>query len=36
VVYEKLGLAFLRRAWVNSDQMWATAFILAGVVTFVS
>jgi hypothetical protein len=34
VVYEKLGLTFLRRAWINSDQFWAAAFILAGVVTF--
>jgi hypothetical protein len=33
VVYEKLGLAFLRRAWLNSDQFWAGAFIVAGVVT---
>jgi hypothetical protein len=36
VVYEKVGLAILRRAWVNSDQVWAGAFVLAGVVTLVS
>ena len=30
VVYEKAGLTFLRRAWINSDQFWATAFVVAG------
>ena len=33
VVYQKLGLTFLRRAWLNSDQFWAGAFIVAGLVT---
>jgi hypothetical protein len=33
LVYEKLGLTFLRKAWINSDQFWAAAFILAGLVT---
>jgi len=36
VVYEKLGLTFLRKAWVNSDQFWAGAFIVAGLVTLLS
>jgi hypothetical protein len=36
VVYEKLGLTFLRKAWINSDHMWAGAFVIAGVVTLVS
>jgi hypothetical protein len=36
VVYEKLGLTFLRKAWFNSDQFWAAAFILAGLVTLVA
>jgi len=36
VVYEKLGLRFLRQAWVNSDQFWAGAFILAGMVTLLA
>ncbi len=36
VVYEKLGLRFLRKAWVNSDQFWAGAFILAGMVTLLA
>jgi hypothetical protein len=33
LVYEKLGLSFLRRAWINSDQAWAALFVLAGVAT---
>jgi hypothetical protein len=36
VVYEKVGLTFLRRAWLNSDQFWASAFVIAGVVTLAS
>jgi hypothetical protein len=36
VVYEKLGLTFLRRAWINSDQFWAGAFVAAGVVTLLT
>jgi hypothetical protein len=33
VVYEKLGVAVLRRVWVNSEHLWAGAFVLAGAVT---
>jgi len=33
VVYEKLGLEVLRRAWLNTDQLWAATFILAGALT---
>jgi hypothetical protein len=36
IVYEKVGLNVLRRAWVNTDQIWAFAFIAAAVVTFVT
>ena len=36
IVYEKLGLQILRRAWVNTDQLWAGAFVVAGVVTLFS
>jgi hypothetical protein len=36
VVYERAGLTFLRRAWINSDQFWAAAFVLAGLVTFLT
>lgn len=31
LVYEKIGLAILRRAWFNLDIMWAVALIAAGV-----
>ncbi len=33
VVYEKLGVAVLRRVWLNSEQLWAGAFVMAGGVT---
>jgi hypothetical protein len=36
VVYERVGLTFLRRAWVNSDQAWAAAFVGAGALTLVT
>ncbi|HZO87002.1 MAG TPA: hypothetical protein VFB38_01585 [Chthonomonadaceae bacterium] len=34
-VYEKVGLAILRRAWLNLDLLWAGALIGAGILTFV-
>jgi hypothetical protein len=36
VVYEKVGVAVLRRTWVNSDGLWAAAFVMAGAVTLVT
>ncbi len=33
VVYEKVGLEVLRRAWVNTDRLWAGVFIVAAAVT---
>ena len=33
VVYEKVGLALLRKSWFNLDRVWAGALIVAGVVT---
>jgi hypothetical protein len=36
VVYEKVGLGVLRRAWINTDHVWAGAFVVAGLVTLVS
>ena len=30
IVYHKLGLALLRRAWFNLDALWAIALIAAG------
>src|SRR5215217_6412165 len=29
VVYEKLGVAVVRQAWVNTEWLWAGAFVLA-------
>ena len=33
VVYSKLGLAILRKAWLNLDVMWAAALAITGLVT---
>jgi hypothetical protein len=33
LVYERLGVAFLRRAWVNVDLVWTVTLLVAGVVT---
>jgi hypothetical protein len=35
LVYEKFGLALLRRAWFNVDLLWAVALFIAGVVALV-
>ncbi|MGA2594805.1 MAG: hypothetical protein ABSH32_33315 [Bryobacteraceae bacterium] len=35
VVYQKLGLALLRRAWFNLDLVWAIALIATGVLAAV-
>ena len=35
VVYEKVGLAILRRAWVNLDLVWAVALIVTGALSLV-
>jgi hypothetical protein len=34
VVYEKLGLALLRHAWLNLDLLWAVALVAAGMLTW--
>jgi hypothetical protein len=31
VVYEKLGVAILRRAWFNIDLVWMLALMITGV-----
>jgi hypothetical protein len=36
VVYEWVGLAFLRRGWINLDLLWAVALLAAGAVLLVS
>jgi hypothetical protein len=33
VVYEKVGLAILRSAWINLDVIWAAALIAAGLLS---
>jgi hypothetical protein len=35
LVYEKLGLAILRRAWLNLDMIWAVSLLAAGVLVLV-
>jgi hypothetical protein len=35
VVYEKVGLAILRRAWINLDLVWAVALIVTGALSLV-
>ncbi len=35
LVYEKLGVAFLRHAWFNLDVLWAAALFIAGVLALV-
>jgi hypothetical protein len=36
VVYEKLGLEVLRRAWINTDRLWAATFFAAAIVTLIT
>jgi hypothetical protein len=36
VVYERVGLQVLRKAWLNTDHVWAASFILAGLITLTS
>jgi hypothetical protein len=33
VVYSKFGLAVLRKAWLNLDQVWAAALMVTSLVT---
>ena len=33
IVFEKLGLGLLRRAWVNLDLIWAAALVVTGGLT---
>jgi hypothetical protein len=33
LVYERLGLGLLRKAWINLDLIWAVALLLTGVLT---
>jgi hypothetical protein len=33
IVYERVGVRFLRTAWVNLDLIWAVALVITGVAT---
>jgi hypothetical protein len=33
LVFEKLGVGLLRRAWFNIDRIWAAALIVTGMLT---
>lgn len=35
VVYAKLGLALLRKAWINLDLAWAAALVVSGILVLV-
>lgn len=35
VIYEKVGVAILRRAWFNLDKVWAIVLIVTGLLTLV-
>jgi hypothetical protein len=36
LVYDRLGVGVLRRAWLNTEQAWAATFVVAGAVTLFS
>ena len=36
VVYQYVGVAVLRKAWINLDWVWAGAFVLAGTITLLT
>ena len=33
LVFERLGVGILRRAWFNLDLIWASALVVTGVLT---
>jgi hypothetical protein len=35
IIYEKLGVMILKRAWINVDISWAEALVGAGIITLV-
>ena len=36
IVYEWVGLGFLRRGWINLDLLWTAALVLAGLILFLT
>jgi len=35
VVYKWVGVAFLRRGWINLDLIWTIALVLCGIILLV-
>ena len=35
VVFEKVGVGILRRAWINLDRIWAIALLVTGLLTLI-
>lgn len=35
IVYDRIGLAFLRRGWINLDAIWVAALALAGLILLI-
>jgi hypothetical protein len=35
IVYEKVGVRFLRSAWINLDMIWAAALVVTGMATLI-
>jgi hypothetical protein len=35
IVYERVGVRFLRTAWVNLDLIWAVALVVTGAATLI-
>ena len=36
LVYAKIGVGFLRSAWLNVDLFWALALIVTGIIAFIT
>jgi hypothetical protein len=36
IVFEVMGLSFLRRAWVNFDALWGAGLFAAGALTLLA
>jgi hypothetical protein len=36
VVYEWVGVAFLRRGWINLDRVWTGALVATGIILIVT
>jgi len=36
LVYRKLGLALLRKAWLNFDLVWGSALVATGLATLLT